>query len=442
MTGFRRSVPIAAVLAVALCSPSLFARPNGFAAECGGCHYGQLEGGGIAPAPVVAATASASRVEPGAELDITVHVNSMWPDALVAGFLVITEPGAGAFTPSEAGTGNVGLKEGEALDYAIGHTLARELANGSATFRTRWTAPMAAGSYAFTAYAVTSDDGDGMDEPEVAEETNDPFGKYTFEIGVGCDLDSFYYDGDGDGYGAEEVRACDPPAGTVLQGGDCNDDEPQINPGAVERCSFVDEDCDGEAMAPPTFYRDADGDGYGVMSEILVEVDTCTAPEGYAVEYGDCAPADPGVHPGAVEVADNGVDDDCDGLVDEASTSVNPAAMSPSDLGPDGSEQPVPAGSGAVGSSTSDTAAPTAMPTTVPSTVPPAPSAPSASAPIDVGAAPGAPATTGTGPSGASGCRISSVSEGFGLLGVWVLAGLALARRRTAALPAVGQPCR
>src|SRR5690606_13515974 len=185
MTGFRRSVPIAAVLAVALCSPSLFARPNGFAAECGGCHYGQLEGGGIAPAPVVAATASASRVEPGAELDITVHVNSMWPDALVAGFLVITEPGAGAFTPSEAETGNVGLKEGEALDYAIGHTLARELANGSATFRTRWTAPMAVGSYAFTAYAVTSDDGDGMDEPEVAEETNDPFGKYTFEIGVG-----------------------------------------------------------------------------------------------------------------------------------------------------------------------------------------------------------------------------------------------------------------
>src|SRR5690606_2137952 len=141
-----RRLPVP-TLAVSLCSPSLHARPNGFAAECGGCHYGELEGGGRAPSPIVTAVAAASRVEPGDQVDITVSVESAWSEALVAGFLILTDANSGVFTPTEEGTGNVGLMEAEMLDYAIGHTAARELVDGVATFRASWTAPATTGSY-------------------------------------------------------------------------------------------------------------------------------------------------------------------------------------------------------------------------------------------------------------------------------------------------------
>lgn len=303
------------VLAIALGSVELSARPNGFAAECGGCHYGQLEGGGTAPSPAVSAVFGDSRVEPGDQVDITVTVENRWPDAVVAGFLVFSESEAGVFTPVDEGTGNVGLEPDMPLPYAIGHTQARELNGGVATFLASWTAPETPGSYSFVAFAVTSDDGDGMDDPDVSQELNDPFGRTNFTIGVGCDLVSYFYDADMDGYGGAELVACDPPPGYVLQGGDCQDDNSAVHPGAEELCSFVDENCDGEVMAPSTYYRDVDGDGYGVASDILPG--HCEPPEGYAVEAGDCAPDDPAVHPGAVEIPANGIDDNCDGLVDE-----------------------------------------------------------------------------------------------------------------------------
>ena len=50
---------------------------------------------------------------------------------------------------------------------------------------------------------------------------------------------------------------------------------------------------------------DTDGDGYGDPAS-----GTCTHPG------LDCDDGDPAVHPGAEEVCDNGVDDDCDGFVD------------------------------------------------------------------------------------------------------------------------------
>lgn len=313
---------------VSLCSTVLHARPNGFAAACGGCHYGQLEGGAIAPVPTVSATASAQRVEPGAPLDITVTVESTWDAALVAGFLVMTQEGGGAFTSADEGTGNVGVVEGQPLEYAMGHTAARTLVGGVATFQMTWTAPTVAGAYEFAVFGVTSDDGDGMDDPEVTEESNEPFAKFEFTVAVGCDLVTYYRDADEDGYGQDEVLSCDAPDGYVAQGGDCKDDNAAINPTAAEQCSFADENCDGEAMAPPAFYRDADGDGYGDGADLLVEV--CTLPEGYAAQAGDCAHDDPNVHPGAAEVSGNGVDDDCNGQTDEA----GPAPTGPSSTPP------------------------------------------------------------------------------------------------------------
>ncbi|RZJ65381.1 MAG: T9SS type A sorting domain-containing protein [Flavobacterium sp.] len=66
-----------------------------------------------------------------------------------------------------------------------------------------------------------------------------------------------------------------------------------------------------------TWYVDADNDNYGDSS--LPTIQACTEPALYAAVGGDCNDAVAAVNPGATEVAFNGVDDDCDGTIDEGS---------------------------------------------------------------------------------------------------------------------------
>jgi serine/threonine-protein kinase len=91
-------------------------------------------------------------------------------------------------------------------------------------------------------------------------------------------------DEDGDGY-------------TVAMG-DCDDTDPDVNPGRSEAriANGVDDDCDGRVDEGTTAYDD-DGDG---LSE----------------DQGDCNDAAADIRPGAVEVWDCR-DQDCDGAVDE-----------------------------------------------------------------------------------------------------------------------------
>ncbi len=58
----------------------------------------------------------------------------------------------------------------------------------------------------------------------------------------------WYHDLDGDGYGDESSggSSCEVPSDGSTVGGDCDDDDATVHPGATEDCDGVDQDCDGE----------------------------------------------------------------------------------------------------------------------------------------------------------------------------------------------------
>ena len=136
-------------------------------------------------------------------------------------------------------------------------------------------------------------------------------------------LTTYYADADGDTYGdaSNSTMACSMPEGYVTDNTDCNDSDAAVNPGATEVCNGVDDNCDGniDEGVETTFYADADGDGYGDAGS---SVSACSAPEGYVGDNTDCNDADAAVNPGMTEVC-NGVDDNCDGNIDEGVTTTS-----------------------------------------------------------------------------------------------------------------------
>ncbi|MEM1417590.1 MAG: MopE-related protein [Myxococcota bacterium] len=121
---------------------------------------------------------------------------------------------------------------------------------------------------------------------------------------------TWYRDADDDGFGSAEsgvLVACVPPPGHVLRLGDCDDTNRSISPLAPERCNGLDDDCSGRAdfMLPDGDQEDDDGDG---------------VPDA-ACGGADCDDGSADVGPGAIELED-GRDNDCDGIVDEAPETV------------------------------------------------------------------------------------------------------------------------
>ena len=111
----------------------------------------------------------------------------------------------------------------------------------------------------------------------------------------------------------------------VLQcAGDCDDADATVHPGADEVCDEQDNDCDGEVdedLDTFVYYPDQDGDGYGVTEEAI---EACALPPDHALVGGDCDDTDRTIHPGAEEDPVDGLDNDCDGDIDEGAVAETP----------------------------------------------------------------------------------------------------------------------
>ncbi len=115
--------------------------------------------------------------------------------------------------------------------------------------------------------------------------------------------DTGYVDPDADGDGFESIAA---------GGDDCDDDDPNTYPGAPEVCDGKNNDCDAaideDAVDGVQWFRDGDEDGYGNPDSIVT---ACTKPPGYMDNGDDCDDDEPSAYPGAEEICNDGIDQNC-----------------------------------------------------------------------------------------------------------------------------------
>ena len=174
-------------------------------------------------------------------------------------------------------------------------------------FRTDWHAD-GAGQVGTDCYDITADtypvddacdaEGDLLLPAQINPDAEDAPGD-----GVDADCDGApEFDADGDG-----SPSCE----------DCDEADASVYPGAVELCATeADDDCDGEtnqadASGCVSYAADADGDGFGDPGDTRC---LCEPDGPYdTLDATDCDDADASVNPGATELCNNGVDDDCDG---------------------------------------------------------------------------------------------------------------------------------
>ncbi|MBR9702304.1 hypothetical protein GOV13_05285 [Candidatus Pacearchaeota archaeon] len=210
-----------------------------------------------------------------------------------------------------------------------------------------------------TGYTDVDGDGIGVGAgQQICSGLNLPSG-FTDNAGPDCDDNNVnawqnltgYTDADGDGFGfgaAQQVcsGASLPTGFTDNPVADCNDTDVNVNPGAPEICGDeIDNDCDDEIDETPCSvdndgdgvaesldcndndedvwqnligYTDNDGDGFGVGNQINI-CSGASLPPGYTNNpANDCDDTDANISPGAEEIDGDGIDNNCNRVIDES----------------------------------------------------------------------------------------------------------------------------
>jgi hypothetical protein len=144
------------------------------------------------------------------------------------------------------------------------------------------------------------------------------------QINEGLVFVNYYIDSDFDGYGAgSAISSCIPIGNSyVTNNYDCDNNNPAIKPFAIETCNGIDDNCNtlvDDGLVLLNYYVDNDGDGYGAGTAI----NACSSPgSGYVANNTDCNNSNATIEPGALEIC-NGIDDNCNSLIDDGLTFLN-----------------------------------------------------------------------------------------------------------------------
>ncbi|MBM75838.1 MAG: hypothetical protein CMK59_10595 [Proteobacteria bacterium] len=174
-------------------------------------------------------------------------------------------------------------------------------------------------SEGFVTNGSDCDDGDPNTYPSAEELCDERDNNCNNNIDEGLG-ENYYLDSDGDGFGdpSQSLLSCSTPQGYSNLNTDCDDNNSQTNPNSAEMCDGIDNNCNGETDEDPAidgalWYEDFDGDGFG---NPMFSITACSQPEGFTVNNLDCNDIESHSYPGADELC-NGLDDDCDGSIDE-----------------------------------------------------------------------------------------------------------------------------
>jgi hypothetical protein len=322
--------------------PRVWAKANGFpSVGCEGCHNGGRS-------PMVTITADPIAPDPGTATLLTIHVSRT--NGPVAGFYLSTNR-VGMLSPAGGPVRLVSPTEATHSSPNSGGGA------GEVTFQLRWTAPQGKGNVVFDVEAVSANgnndrSGDSAGSGRLAttwgcpgvmafvDHDGDGFGRdyeqvRVCELGPGyaakggdCDDNNkeaypghpeicnfyddncdgkineglentiLYRDADGDGHGArgttDTMKGCNGMSGYAPVADDCNDNDPDIYPGAPETCDGIDNNCNGKVDDGAKAYC---GSGWCRRA-----APTC--------DPTSCVPGQP-----RAEMCNN-FDDDCDGVID------------------------------------------------------------------------------------------------------------------------------